>query len=128
DVTDNAPDVAAGGVVLFELQLRQPVINTGQRPGGRLNVEELLRRGGGTLDTGRPPPRPHGPATLILFRNVRIDDGTITLRLQAARSAPGDTALEIQSGGVNGRLRIRRFEHGDPRFAAPQLLAPRGAG
>ena len=128
DVTYNPLDFAAGRVVLFELQLRQPVINIVQHPGGRLNVEELLRLGGGTLDTGRPPPRPHGPATLILFRNVRIDDGTITLRLQAARSAPGDTALEIQSGGVNGRLRIRRFEHVDARFAALQISAPRERG
>jgi len=128
DVSYNPLDFAAGRVVLFELQLRQPVINIVQHPGGRLNVEELLRLGGGTPDTGRPPPRPHGPATLILFRNVRIDDGTITLRLQAARSAPGDTALEIQSGGVNGRLRIRRFEHVDARFAALQISAPRERG
>src|SRR2546422_5914896 len=100
----------------------------GRPRGGGLNVGELLGGGGGPPDPGRPPPRPHGPATLILFRNVRIDDGTITLRLQAARSAPGDTALEIQSGGVNGRLRIRRFEHVDARFAALQISAPRERG
>src|SRR5437899_3180143 len=128
DVSYNPLDFAAGRVVRFERQLRQPVINIVQHPGGRLNVEELLRLGGGTPDTGRPLPRPHGPATLILFRKVRIDDGTITLRLQAARSAPGDTALEIQSGGVNGRLRIRRFEHVDARFAALQISAPRERG
>ena len=129
DVSYNPLDFAAGRVVLFELQLRQPVINIVQHPSGRLNVEELLRLGGGGGGGGGGPDTSHhGPATLILFRNVRIDDGTIILRLQAGRRAPGDSALEIQSGGVNGRLRIRRFEHVDARLAALQVSSPRERG
>src|SRR5438876_10140664 len=55
-------DLVAGRVVLFKLTLRQPVINIVQHQTGRLNREELLR-------LGRPDTGPHGPATLILFRN-----------------------------------------------------------
>src|SRR5205809_487562 len=125
DLTYNPFDFAAGRVVLFEFALRQPVINIVQHRNGRLNIEELLRLGG--PDTGAGT---HGPATLILFRNVRIEDGTVTLRLQAARPEPGDTALEIQGGGPNGRQRIRRFQHLDARLAALQVSSPtqRGIG
>jgi len=114
-------DLVAGRVVLFKLTLRQPVINIVQHKTGRLNLEELLRLGG--PDTG-----PHGPATLILFRNVQIEDGTVTLRLQARHVAPGDTAVEIQSGGPNGRVRVRRFEHLNTRLAALQISSPREPG
>src|SRR5881296_513958 len=70
DVSYNPLDFAAGRVVLFQFDLRRPVINIVQHPSGRLNIEELLRIGG--PDTGRASaqgPR-GGPATLILFRNV----------------------------------------------------------
>src|SRR5882762_5003370 len=106
----NPFDFAAGRVVFFEFDLRRPVINIVQHPNGRLNIEELLRLGG-------PDKGPHGPATLILFRNVRITDGTVTLRLQAKRPAPGDSSLEIANDDPNGRLRIRRFDHLDARLA-----------
>ncbi|HYK82490.1 MAG TPA: translocation/assembly module TamB domain-containing protein [Gemmatimonadales bacterium] len=121
ELTYNPLDFAAGRVVLFGFNLERPVINVVQHPSGRLNVEELLRLGG-------PDSGPHGPATLVLFRNVRIEDGTVMLRLQARRPEPGDTALEIQTGSVNGRLRIRRFEHLDAHFAALQLSSPRERG
>lgn len=121
DVAYNPFDFAAGRVVLFEFDLHQPVINIVQHPSGRLNIEELLRLGG--PDTG-----PHGPASLILFRNVRVRDGSVTLRLQAPRPEPGDTALEIANGGPNGRLRIRRFEHFDARLGALQISSPRERG
>src|SRR2546422_2745753 len=117
DLAYNPLDFAAGRVVFFEFALRQPVINLVQHKTGRLNLEELLRLGG--PDTG-----PHGPATLILFRNVQIEDGTVTLRLQARHVAPGDTAVEIQSGGPNGRVRVRRFEHLNTRLAALQISSP----
>jgi translocation and assembly module TamB len=117
----NPLDFAAGRVALFELALERPVINVVQHPNGRLNVEELLRLGG--PDTGS-----HGPATFIVFRNVRIADGAVTLRLQAPRPAPGDSLLEIARGGPNGRLRIRRFEHLDARLAALQVSAPHERG
>src|SRR5204863_303992 len=121
NVSYNPFDFAAGRVVLFEFDLRQPVINIVQHPNGRLNIEELLRLGG-------PDKGPHGPAALILFRNVRITDGTVTLRLQAKRPEPGDSSLEIASDDPNGRLRVRRFEHLDARLSALQLASPRERG
>ena len=124
EVNYNPFDFAAGRVVLFELDLKHPVINIVQHPSGRLNVEELLRIGA----AGKPDTGPHGPATLILFRNVRITDGTVILRLQAAHPAPGDSSLEIASGGPNGRLRIRRFEHLDAQLGALQVSSPRERG
>src|SRR3989454_754979 len=121
NVSYNPFDFAAGRVVLFEFDLRRPVINIVQHPSGRLNIEELLRLGG--HDKG-----PHGPATLILFRNVRITDGTVTLRLQAKRPEPGDSSLEIANDAINGRLRIRRFEHLDARLSALQVSSPHERG
>src|SRR2546428_4590071 len=59
----NPFDFAAGRVVLFQLHLHPPVINILQHPGGRLNLEELLRLCG--PDKG--PPR---PATPNLFPNL----------------------------------------------------------
>src|SRR6266550_3255234 len=117
----NPFDFAAGRVVLFEFDLRRPVINIVQHPNGRLNIEELLRLGG-------PDKGPHGPATLILFRNVRITDGTVILRLQAKRPAPGDSSVEIANDDPNGRLRVRRFEHLDARLSALQVSSPRERG
>src|SRR5205809_470021 len=121
NVSYNPFDFAAGRVVLFEFDLRQPVINIVQHPNGRLNIEELLRLGG-------PDKGPHGPAALILFRNVRITDGTVTLRLQAKRPEPGDSSLEFASDDPNGRLRVRRFEHLDARLSALQVSSPRERG
>jgi hypothetical protein len=121
DLSYNPFDLAAGRIVLLAFELDRPVINIVQHPSGRLNIEELLRLRG--PDTG-----PHGPATLILFRNVRVTDGSVTLRLQARRPEPGDTSREIASGGPNGRLRIRRFEHVDTRLAVLQLSTPRERG
>src|SRR5213594_1443390 len=117
----NPFDFAAGRVVLFEFDLHRPVINIVQHPNGRLNIEELLRLGG-------PNKGPRGPAALILFRNVRITDGTVTLRLQAKRPEPGDSSLEIASDDPNGRLRVRRFEHLDARLSALQVSSPRERG
>jgi len=121
DVSYNPFDFAAGRAVLFEFDLRRPVINIVQHPSGRLNIEELLRLGG--PDTGK-----HGPTALILLRNVRVTDGSVTLRLQARHPQPGDSALEIAGGGPNGRLRVRRFEHLDAHLAALQVSSPRERG
>lgn len=123
NVSYNPFDFAAGRVQLFELDLHQPLINIVQHPGGRLNIEELLRIGGPKRDTG-----PHGPAAFILFRNVRITDGSVTLRLQAPRPQPGDSSLEIETGGPNGRMRVRRFAHLNTRLNALQISSPRERG
>jgi len=121
DVTYNPFDFATGRVVLFEFDLRRPVINIVQHPNGRLNIEELLRLGG--PDTGK-----HGPPALILLRNVRITDGSVTLRLQAPHAQPGDSTLEIAAGGPNGRVRVRRFEHLGAQLGALQVSSPRERG
>ncbi|HEY6159446.1 MAG TPA: translocation/assembly module TamB domain-containing protein [Gemmatimonadales bacterium] len=121
DVSYNPFDFAAGRVVLFEFDLRRPVINIVQHPSGRLNIEELLRLGG--PDTGK-----HGLPALILFRNVRITDGSVTLRLQAPHADPGDSTLEIAAGGPNGRVRVRRFEHLGAHLGALQISSPRERG
>ena len=124
DLSYNPFDFAVGRIVLFELDLREPVINIVQHPNGRLNIEELLRLGGGPDTAGGP----RGPAPLILFRNVGITNGSVTLRLQARRPEPGDSSREIASGGPNGRLRIRRFEHLDARLAPLLISSPRERG
>src|SRR2546426_884404 len=85
ELSYNPLEFAAGRVVLFELALREPLFNIVQHPSGRLNAEELLRLGGPDTAQG-----PRGPATLILFRNVRIEDGTVMLRLRAG-PAPDPT-------------------------------------
>ena len=120
DATYNPFDLAAGRVVLLALELHQPVINVVQHRSGRLNVEELLR-------LGRPSTGPQGPATLILFRNVRIDQGSLTLRLQE-RGAGDVAGREIDALNGDGRRRIRRFEHLDARFATLLISSPRQPG
>jgi translocation and assembly module TamB len=120
DVTFNPFDLAGGRVVLLTLELRKPVINVAQHRNGRLNVENVLR-------LGRPSKGRQGPATLILFRNVRIDDGTITLRLQ--QPDQGDVAgLEIDAQTRDGPQRVRRFEHVDARLARLLISSPRQPG
>src|SRR5437867_2107038 len=113
-------DFAAGRVVLQEVHLTKPYINLVQHKNGRLDIEELLR-------LGRPDSGPHHPAPLILFRNVRIDDGTVIVRLQSA-PAPGDSAVEIEPAGADGRWRIRRFEHVDGKLASLRLSSPAARG
>jgi len=124
DASYNPLDFAAGRVVLLELELRAPVINITQHPSGRLNVEEFLR-------LGRPDTGPPRPATLILFRNVRIEDGTVTLRLQENGPPPSPPALggyELDPLESQGRRRVRRFEHLNAQLAALRVSAPRERG
>src|SRR5207245_11696260 len=121
DLSYNPLEFAAGRVVLFELDLRQPVFNIVQHPSGRLNAEELLRLGG--PDTAQAP---GGPARLILVRNVRIEDGTVMLRLRAGPAS--DTTHEIDAAARDGPLRVRRFDHVAARLAALRLSSPRERG
>ena len=102
EATYNPFDFLAGRVVLLDMSLDHPVFNIVQHRNGRLNVEDLLR-------LGRPSTGPQGPATLILFRNVRIDDGTVTLRLQ--QQGPWQPGYEIDPLEREGLHRVHRFDH-----------------
>jgi hypothetical protein len=107
--------------VLLGLELHQPVFNVVQYRNRRLNVENLLR-------LGRPSTGPPGPKTLILFRNVRIHDGTFMVRVQQ-RGGGGDVAgREIDPLEREGRRRIHRFEHVEARFATLLISSPREPG
>src|SRR2546422_1229674 len=121
ELSYNPLEFAAGRVVLFELALRQPVFNIVQHPAGRFTAEESPRLAG--PDTAKGP---RGPAPLILFRNVRIEDGTVMLRLRAG-PAP-DTTHEIDAAARDGPLRVRRFDHVAARLAALRLSSPREQG
>ena len=120
ELSYNPIDFVAGRVVLFEVVLDRPTFNIVEHSNGKINLEELLR-----LDVKDNGPR--GPRALVLLRNVRITDGTVNLRLQD-RPSPGDTVLEIDGFGGDGRRRIRRFEHFDARLAALRISAPRERG
>ena len=125
NISYNPFDFAAGRIVLFEFELDRPVINLVQHRDGRLNIEELLRIGAAAPKDDKGP---RGPAAFILFRNVRVTDGSVTLRLQASRAQPGDSSLEIETGGPNGRMRVRRFQHLNTRISALQISSPRQRG
>jgi len=120
ELSYNPIDFAAGRVVLFEVSLDHPIFNIVEHANRKINLEELLRLD--VKDSG-----PKGPRALVLFRNVRITDGTVNLRLQDRASA-GDSLLEIDPLGTDGRRRIRRFEHFDARLAALRISAPRERG
>ncbi len=120
DATFNPFSLAAGRFVLLSLDLHQPVINIVQHKNGRLNFENVLR-------LGRPSTGPRKAPPLILFRNVRIRDGTLTLRLQD-RSAASVEGREIDHLDRDGRRRIRRFEHLDAMVARLVVSSPRVPG
>jgi hypothetical protein len=121
ELSYNPMDFAAGRVVLFEVLLDQPVFNIVEHQNGKINLEELLR-----LDQKSSGPSGK-PRALVLLRNVRITDGSVNLRIQD-RVSPGDSLLEIDRFGSDGRRRVRRFEHFDARLAALRISAPRERG
>ena len=119
----NPFDFAAGRAVMQEVRLTGPQFNLVQHVNGRLNLEELLRLGvRDTTDT-----RPRGPAPLILLRNVTVSNGSLVLRLQDDPS-PGDSLLEIDAFGTDGRRRIRRFDSLELNLSALRISAPRLPG
>ncbi len=120
ELSYNPLDLAAGRVVFLEVRLTRPLIHLVEHVNGRLNIEELLR-------LGEPDSGPRRPAPLVLLRNLEIDDGTLVLRLQD-RPSPGDSALEIEDAGPDGRRRVRRFERLHARLATLRLSAPRERG
>ena len=122
-------DFAAGRVVLDGVSLERPYINLVQHCSGRLNFEELLRLRE-PAPPGPPPARSQRPALppLILFRNVRIRDGDIVLRLQQHDAVPAGSALEIDPYGPDGPHRIRRFEGLNADIAVLRIQSPREHG
>jgi len=122
----NPIDFAAGRVVFMEVRLDRPIINIVQHANGKTNFDELLRLG--EKDTVRVKPLgPSGPRSLILLRNVQIQDGSLTLRLQK-HGQVSNTNEEIEFSGEDGRYRVRRFEHLNARLAAMRIQAPRERG
>ena len=121
----NPIDFVAGRIVFMEVRLDRPVINIVQHANGKTNFSELLRLD--VKDTVKIVPLgPAGPRSLILLRNVQIDDGSLTLRLQKHGNAGANE--EVESSGEDGRYRIRRFEHLNARLAALRIQAPRERG
>jgi len=121
----NLIDFAAGRIVFMEVRLDRPLINIVQHANGKTNFAELLRLD--VKDTVKVRPLgPAGPRSLILLRNVQIDDGSLTLRLQKHGHASANE--EVESSGEDGRYRIRRFEHLNARLAALRIQAPRERG
>src|SRR5256714_1313854 len=121
----NLIDFAAGRIVFMEVRLDRPVINIVQHANGKTNFAELLRLD--VKDTIKVVPLgPAGPRSLILLRNVQIDDGSLTLRLQKHGNAGANE--EVESSGEDGRYRIRRFERLNARLAALRIQAPRERG
>ena len=122
----NPIDFAAGRVVFMEVRLDRPIINIVQHANGKTNFDELLRLG--EKDTVRVKPLgPPGPRSLILLRNVQIQDGSLTLRLQKHGQVSNNNE-EIEFSGEDGRYRVRRFEHLNARLAAMRIQAPREKG
>src|SRR6058998_3696201 len=122
----NLIDFAAGRIVFLEVNLDKPVINIVQHASGTTNFAELLKLN--VRDTVKTRPLgPAGPRSLILLRNVQIDDGSLTLRLQK-HGEVNSTNEEIEFSGEDGRYRVRRFEHLNARLAAMRIQAPREKG
>src|SRR5205809_919084 len=122
----NPIDFAAGRVVFLEVRLDRPIINIVQHANGRTNFDELLRLGEKDTVTVKPL-GPAGPRSLILLRNVQIQDGSLTLRLQKHGEVSSHIE-EIENSGEDGRYRVRRFEHLNARLAALRIQAPREKG
>src|SRR3989442_464150 len=122
----NPIDFAAGRVVFMEVRLDRPIINIVQHANGKTNFAELLRLGEKDTVTVKPL-GPAGPRSLILLRNVQIQDGSLTLRLQKHGEVRKDNE-EIEYSGEDGRYRVRRFEHLNARLAALRIQAPREKG
>jgi translocation and assembly module TamB len=126
DLGYNLIDFAAGRIVFMEVRLYRPVINIVQHQNGTTNFAELFMLK--TKDTVKVAPLgPAGPRSLILLRNVQIDDGSLTLRLQK-HGPVTDANEEIEYSGEDGRYRLRRFEHLNARLAALRIQAPREKG
>src|SRR5207247_4266858 len=115
-----------GGIAFREVRRVTAVINFVQPASGTTDFAELLKLN--VRDTGKTRPLgPAGPRSLILLRNVQIDDGSLTLRLQKHGQVTS-TNEEIEYSGEDGRYRLRRFEHLNARLAAMRIQSPREKG
>src|SRR5712692_4333887 len=102
----NLIDFAAGRIVFMEVRLDRPLINIVQHANGKTNFAELLRLD--VKDTVKVRPLgPAGPRSLILLRNVQIDDGSLTLRLQKHGHASANEEVESSCCGSPRRAATR---------------------
>ncbi|MSR06745.1 MAG: hypothetical protein EXR93_06750 [Gemmatimonadetes bacterium] len=98
-------DLLRGRIVLGQLTLSRPTITLVQQPGGRLNVEDILRLG---------KPRQGGRNPLVAFSDVAVNGGRITVTTFADSSARGEP-------------RVRRFDGLNLRLGYLRLASPLAA-
>lgn len=127
------PTFFAGRIVFTELELEHPSVRLVKRKDGRLNLHEIFRLGEGPSGTGRPP--------LIEFRNVRLRDANLEVRLPWSPPDTSTTPAQIaaalaadraRSGRVvletpDGMRRVVTLEHLDARLPLFRVSSPDGA-
>jgi translocation and assembly module TamB len=113
-------NLVRGRILLEELRLERPRLHLVQHRGGRMNYQEVLR-------SGESPPGGRGP--LVEFRNVRIDDGIVTIR--TPWNPPGQLRTEAQRDSALRDQRKRwgkRIEPGPAREGLQQIRTIEGFG
>jgi len=122
-------------ILLDPVRITRPRIHLLKHREGRLNLEEILKLGGGEAPDGRessPPP-------FVELRNVTITDGIVTIRtpwsppgqlrqpsardsaLRAQRMVPG---RRIEDHGPEGLFQVRSVEGLDARFGEFRIVTP----
>ncbi len=105
-------DLVGGRIAMGRLTLTSPQIYIIDRPGRRLNVEEILGLGGPGGD-GRSP--------LISFRDVQIIDATVTIMSPAER---GDTNVHEVEETADGYMRVRHVTDLDAQLPYVRISSP----
>jgi translocation and assembly module TamB len=106
-------DILGGRIAMGRLTLTSPNVYIIDRPGRRLNIEELLGLGG--------PPGDNSTGPLISFRDVQIIDATVTIMSPAER---GDTTIHEAKETADGYMRIRRIDDLYARFPYVRISSP----
>ena len=127
------PALVAGRFVFTEVDLDHPRVRIVKRKDGRLNLHEIFRLGEGPPGTGVSP--------LVEFRNVRLHDATLEVRLPwnppdtattaaqiaaalaADRAKPGRVVLET----TDGLRRLVTLEQLNARLLLLRVSSPDGA-
>jgi translocation and assembly module TamB len=106
-------DILGGRIAMGRLTLTSPNVYIIDRPGRRLNIEEILGLGG--------PPSEDGPGPLISFRDVQIIDASVTIMSPADR---GDTTIHEAEETADGYMRIRRVTDLYARLPYVRISSP----